>query len=71
MDLTSTKTKKHHHEEPLSEETCIKTKLTDVGHKKKDLLSSNSYVDCFTFQMQYSNILGVEINNRALRIPKP
>merc|ERR1712045_1069909 len=32
--LTMTKTKKHR-EEPLSEETLHKTKLTDVGPKKK------------------------------------
>merc|ERR1719264_1823742 len=58
------KTKNNHHEEPLSEETCI-GKLTDKSDKKQKtykvqramLIVSPSSIIC--------NILGVEINNRA------
>merc|ERR1711862_311930 len=60
------KTKNYHHEEPLSEETCI-TKLTNVGQKRKTykvqtamLIVSPSSNICNI----HSHILGVEINNR-------
>jgi len=49
-------------EEPLSEETLHKTKLTDdVGPKKKShIKSSNSNVDCFAFQnAMFSHIFWV------------